>query len=71
MPNSWLILVGIGILMLLLARGSFRKPGVTFWAIVPVWRASSYLKPVGVKLSLGGTIIGLTGIAMHIFARHI
>ena len=40
----------------------FRHPGQKFWFAGPVWRASRYLTPAGVKLWVAGTVISLAGL---------
>ena len=40
-----------------------RHPGKKFWFAGPVWRASRYLRPTGVKLWVAGTVISLAGLA--------
>ena len=40
----------------------FRHPGQKFWFAAPVWRASRYLRPAGVKLWVAGTVISFVGL---------
>ena len=57
-------LVGLG--MVLLGWLFFRRPGVGFWKAAPVWRANQYLKPPGAALWIGGCVVGLVGIVLHL-----
>jgi hypothetical protein len=40
----------------------FRHPGQKLWFAGPVWRASRYLRPTGVKLWVAGTVISFGGL---------
>lgn len=38
-----------------------RHPGQPFWAVAPIWRASQFLQPTGVRLWVAGTAAALVG----------
>ncbi|PJK02744.1 hypothetical protein CO612_10070 [Lysobacteraceae bacterium NML71-0210] len=44
------ILTILGVLTGLAGSAFFRKPGVSFWVTVPLWRAQRYLYAPGVAL---------------------
>lgn len=41
----------------------FRHPGVSFWVLAPIWKASKYLLPAGVALWVGGLVLAWVGAA--------
>ena len=41
----------------------YRHPGQAFWVAAPVWQASRYLRPPGVRLWVGGCAVGMVGVA--------
>jgi hypothetical protein len=60
-------LVGIG--LVLLGWLFFRRPGVGFWTLAPVWRANRYLKPPGAALWVAGCAVALAGVALFLAYR--
>jgi hypothetical protein len=57
------VLAGIG--MVLLGWLLFRRPGMAFWTLAPVWRANQYLKPPGAVLWVLGCVTALVGVVLH------
>lgn len=44
------VLFAMGSVALFTGFGFFRKPGVRFWSVAPIWRASEYLYTPGIML---------------------
>ncbi len=64
------ILAVVGLAMTISGWLFFRRPGVEFWTLAPVWRANHYLYPRGVALwIIGGGIanIGFVLLAIHAY----
>lgn len=59
-PPIFVILLGIG--MSLVSWIWFRHPGQPFWFAGPVWRATKYVTPAGVRLWIAGSIVSMIGI---------
>jgi hypothetical protein len=59
-----LMLIGIG--MVLLGWLFFRRPGVGFLTVAPIWRANQYLKPLGAALWIAGCAVGLVGVVLFL-----
>jgi len=47
----------VGGIMQVVGVSFYRRPGVSFWARMPVWRANDYLYPPGVFLVKAGLAI--------------
>jgi hypothetical protein len=60
--------VGVG--ATLVAWGFFRKPGVPFFTLAPLWRAKQHLNSVGAALWLYGCIAGSVLIVAHYVIQH-
>jgi hypothetical protein len=63
------ILMAIGLSLSMLGWTRYRHPGQKFWFFGPVWRASDFVTPVGVRLWQAGSIIGLLG-ALWVIATY-
>lgn len=48
---SWgMILFMVAVVVVFVGFGFFRKPGVRFWGVMPIWRAGEYLYTPGIVL---------------------
>ncbi len=65
-PSAYVVLFGVAVF--LAAWQFYRQPGTPFWSQVPPWRATRFLKPVGVWLYAAGMFIGLGGFVWHLAA---
>jgi hypothetical protein len=65
-PGMIVTLAGIAIV--LLGWTLFCRPGVEFWTVAPIWRASDYVRRPGVALWVVGCVVAWVGILL-LFAR--
>jgi hypothetical protein len=63
-----LVLMAVGIGMMLLGWLFFRRPGVAFRSLAPIWQANRFLRPPGVALWIGGSAISLVGMVLLMVA---
>jgi hypothetical protein len=59
-PPILVVFLGIGIS--LVSWIWFRHPGQPFWFSGPVWQASKYVTPAGVRLWIAGSVVSGVGV---------
>lgn len=56
-----MLLILAGLVLSFVGFTFFRQPGVPFFFLGPVWRASKYVTPTGALLWKAGSLVGLVG----------
>ena len=64
------VLMFAGLLLATIGGLSFRKPGVPWWGVDPLWRACETLRPPGVVMWWAGWLLLLGTLVVSLLSGH-